>query len=226
MTPNDLGEAKISEPGRIEGRAPAIRIKELSERDRRRLLMHFLELDINDRSLRFGAAVSDETITRYVQMLDFERDSVFGVYDDELALLGVGHLGFIPREAYPLLREATTKTQVAEFGVSVSASARDIGVGSKLFERAAIHCRNRDVDTLTMQCLASNQAMMHIARKVGMEIRCEYGEANAYLRLTPADPRSVLREAMEEQIASFDYTFKANSRIARDWWRRFPRARR
>jgi GNAT superfamily N-acetyltransferase len=226
MTPNDIGETKIAAEGRSASRAATVRVKELSERDRRRLLMHFLGLDANDRALRFGAVVSDETVTRYVQMLDFARDSVFGVYDEELALFGVGHLAFTPRETYPLLQQVTTKTQVAELGVSVSEGARGIGVGSKLFERAAIHCRNRDVDTLTMQCLASNQVMMHIARKAGREIRCEYGEANAYLRLRPADPGSVMQEAMEEQMASFDYTLKANTRMARAWWRRIPRARR
>lgn len=197
-----------------------VRVKELSERDRRRLLMHFLALDMNDRALRFGVAVSDETVTRYVQHVDFSRDAIFGVFDDTLALAGVGHLAFVPREAYPLLHGATDKSQLAEFGVSVAAHARGRGIGSRLFERAAIHCRNRDVDTLTMQCLASNRVMMHIARKAGMEIRCEYGEANAYLRLRPPDPASVMQEAVDEQLATFDYTWKANAKLARGWWRR------
>lgn len=225
MSPNELEQLK-SQPGEAAAAQASVRVKELSERDRRRLLMHFLALEAADRSLRFGAALSDETITRYVQKLDFARDSVFGVYDDGLTLVGVGHLAFCPREAYPLLQGATLKNMVAEFGVSVLSSARGLGVGSKLFERAAIHCRNHDVDTLTMQCLASNRVMMHIARKAGMEIRCEYGEANAYLRLKPADPGSVLQEAMEEQIATIDYTWKANTRMARNWWRYLPRARR
>lgn len=184
--------------------------------------MHFLALDPHDRVLRFGTAVSDETITRYVQMLDFGRDSIFGVYDDEFVLVGVGHLAFIPREAYPLLQGATDRAQIAEFGVSVAAEARGHGVGSKLFERAAVHCRNQDVDTLTLQCLASNTVMMHIARKAGMEIHCEYGDANAYLRLKPAAPSSVIQEALDEQLDRLDYTPKANARLARNWWRRMP----
>ena len=44
-----------------------------------------------------------------------------------------------------------------------------------------------------MHCLTSNQTMMHIARKAGMEIQREYGEADAYLRLLPANPASMLR---------------------------------
>ncbi|MGH8808870.1 MAG: GNAT family N-acetyltransferase, partial [Noviherbaspirillum sp.] len=187
---------------------PTIRVKELSERDRRRLLMHFLALDNNDRLLRFGTVLPDEMITRYVQRLDFSRDTVFGVYDDNLRLAGVGHLAVAPREALPVLSGATLKANIAEFGVSVSANARGLGIGSRLFERAAIHCRNEDVDTLYMHCLSSNQTMIHIAKKAGMEIHREYGEADAYLKLNPANPGSMLQEAVEEQFATFDYTFK------------------
>src|SRR4051812_17751462 len=79
---------------RMDADKPTIRVKELSERDRRRLLMHFLALDDNDRLLRFGTVLPDELITRYVQRLDFSRDTVFGVYDDNLRLTGVGHLAF------------------------------------------------------------------------------------------------------------------------------------
>lgn len=200
----------------------SIRVKELSERDRRRLLMHFLALGESDRLLRFGTVLPDELITRYVQRLDFSRDAVFGVYNDNLALVGVGHIAFAPREAVPIIRDATLKARIAEFGVSVSASARGMGVGSRLFERAAIHCRNQDVDTLYMHCLSSNQTMIHIARKAGMEIHREYGEADAYLKLTPANPGSMLQEAFEEQFAALDYTFKANTKAAAKWWRRFP----
>ena len=194
-----------------------VRIKELSRRDRRRLLRHFLELGQDDRLLRFGSMLSDDAVTRYVQGLDFSRDKVFGVHDPAFRLVGVGHLAFAPRDAVPSLAGVAGKERVAEFGVSVSARARGHGVGSKLFQRAAIHCRNADVDTLYMQCLASNRTMMHIARKAGMEIHREYGEADAYLTLPPADPGSILREAMQEQMAMFDYTFKANLRAAGKW---------
>lgn len=201
---------------------PTVRVKELSERDRRRLLMHFLALNDNDRLLRFGIVLPDELVTRYVQMLDFSRDTIFGVFDDNLHLVGAGHLAFAPREALPALSDATLKARIAEFGVSVSASARGMGVGSKLFERAAIHCRNEDVDTLYMHCLSSNQTMIHIAKKAGMEIQRDYGEADAYLKLTPANPGSMLAEAVEEQFATFDYTFKANAKAAAKWWRKLP----
>lgn len=194
-----------------------VRVKALAERDRRRLLMHFLALNESDRLLRFGTVLPDELLTRYVQKLNFSRDTVFGVYDSRFRLMGVGHLAFAPREALPVVRDATTKERVAEFGVSVSAEARGMGIGTKLFQRAAIHCRNADVDTLYMHCLSSNRTMMHIARKAGMDIERSYGEADAFLKLAPASPATVMQEAVEEQVAMLDYTLKANARAASKW---------
>jgi hypothetical protein len=59
--------------------------------------------------------------------------------------------------------------------------------------------------------------MMHIAKKAGMEIKREYGEADAYLHLPPPSPASVMREALEEQAALIDYAVKANARAAMKW---------
>src|SRR6476646_6419043 len=134
---------------------PLVLVKELSERARWRLLKHFLALDGPDRMLRFGSMLSNERVTDYVEHLDFKRDRLFGVYDWRLKLVGVGHLAFAPVETRANSTEVTDKLRVAELGVSVALAARGAGVGTKLFERAAIHCRNADVDTLYMHCLAS-----------------------------------------------------------------------
>lgn len=189
----------------------AVQVKQLSARDRRRVLKHLLALDDKDRLLRFGSNLSDERIAHYVDGIDFERDTVYGVHNFAFRVVAVGHLSIAPKEQSPG-KAATTKASVAEFGVSVSHSARGLGLGSKLFQRAAVRCRNKDVDTLYMHCLATNKVMIHIARKAGMQIQKEYGEADAYLRLLPADPASVMREALDEQAALIDYTVKANLR--------------
>ena len=106
---------------------------------------------------------------------------------------------------------------VAEFGVSVTAAARGLGVGTRLFMRASMHCRNADVDTLYMHCLSSNKVMMHIAKKAGMEIHRDYGEADAYLKIKPANSATVFQEALEEQVAMLDYIVKANFKALLKW---------
>jgi GNAT superfamily N-acetyltransferase len=189
-------------------------VKELCERDRRRIRRHFLGLTKEDRLLRFGTYASDELIEQYVAKLDFERDKIFGVVSAHFRLVGVGHLAFAAHNGNS---SVTNKTQVAEFGVSVSPNARGKGIGSKLFERGAIHCRNADVDTLYMHCLSTNRTMMHIAQKAGMAIERDHGEADAYLKLIPRNSVTLMREALQEQIATLDYALKANARAAMKW---------
>jgi RimJ/RimL family protein N-acetyltransferase len=186
------------------GRAPAL-VRELTAADRERLLTHFLALDEDDRLLRFGQIVPDHVIENYVRAIDFTRDTVFGVFNSKLELTGVGHLAYLPAEG---------DKRTAEFGVSVLESVRGQGIGSKLFERAAIRSRNTHVTVLYIHCLARNTTMMHIAKKAGMKIEYAYGEADAYLTLLPADQSSIIAEMLQEQAAVFDYALKRQARHA------------
>jgi RimJ/RimL family protein N-acetyltransferase len=181
----------------------SVLVRELTAADRDQLLAHFLALGEEDRLLRFGQAAPDHVIENYVRSIDFTRDKVFGVYDHRLDLVGVGHLAYLPEEG---------DTRTAEFGVSVLESSRGMGVGSKLFERAAMHSRNTRVTTLYMYCLSRNTTMMHIAKKAGMRIEYAYGSADAYLTLPPADQTSILTEMLQEQAAVFDYAIKRHAR--------------
>lgn len=182
--------------------APVL-VRELASKDREQLLTHFLALGSEYRLLRFGQTVPDHVIENYVRTIDFSRDTVFGVFDHELELIGVGHLAYLPAEG---------DKRTAEFGVSVLESARGHGVGTKLFERAAIRSRNTRVSMLYMHCLSRNATMMHIAKKSGMRIEYAYGEADAYLSLPPADHSTIIAEMMQEQAALFDYALKRQAR--------------
>lgn len=205
-TPTALTDEPIETVDRLSpaGRAPAL-VRELTSIDRERLLGHFLALGEDDRLLRFGQVVPDHVIENYVRTLDFSRDTVFGVFDQQLQLVGVGHLAYLPAEG---------DKRTAEFGVSVTESARGQGIGTRLFERAAIRSRNTHVTTLYMHCLSRNSTMMHIAKKAGMKIEYAYGEADAYLTLPPADQTSIIAEMLQEQAAAFDYALKRQARQA------------
>jgi GNAT superfamily N-acetyltransferase len=181
----------------------SVLVRELTAIDRDRLLTHFLALDEDDRLLRFGQVVPNHVIENYVRAIDFTRDTVFGVFNSKLELTGVGHLAYLPAEG---------DKRTAEFGVSVLESARGQGIGSKLFERAAIRSRNTHVTTLYIHCLSRNSTMMHIAKKAGMKIEYAYGEADAYLTLSPADQTSIIAEMLQEQAAVFDYALKRQAR--------------
>lgn len=174
----------------------AAAVQRLEEGTREKLTAHFLALPADDRRLRFGASLSAEVIAGYVDRIDFDRDTVFGVFDDDLTLIGVAHTAFVE--------------DFAELGISVLPAHRGRGVGSALFARAAEHVRNRSVSNLFMHCLAENAAIMHIARKSGMSIVAAAGDVDARLALSPASPASITAEFLTDRIALYDYALKAH----------------
>jgi len=179
--------------------AMQIPVRALSSIDRAELERHFLVLDPEDRRLRFGATNADATVRAYVKRIAFDRDTVFGVADDNLRLLGVAHLARLER--------------AGELGLSVLKGHRQRGLGGALMARAAMRARNLGLRTLFMHCLAENNAIMHLARKLGMDIVTQAPEADARLSLPPADASSLFGEVLEQRVALFDHALKAQSRL-------------
>lgn len=179
-------------------------IRSLAPRHRDRIAAHLLSLDEHDRHLRFGYAAGDGHIGRYVDQLDFERDEVFGVFNRRLELIAMAHLAYLGQDV--------RRPSSAEFGVSVLPRARGRGIGARLFERTALHARNRGIDTIIIHALNENRPMLHIVREAGAVIQSDGPEATARLKLAPDDLGSQLRELLETQAAVFDYGIKVHAR--------------
>jgi RimJ/RimL family protein N-acetyltransferase len=186
----------------------AVPVRELHAGHRDEILQHLLLLNEEDRRLRFGTQTPDEVIHHYVEDLDFGKDTVFGSFDAQLKLIGMAHLAYLPKTKDHAL--------AAEFGVSVLPNGRGQGIGTALLARASVHSRNTRIDTLFVHCLANNRAMMHLAQKAGMRVEYAYGDADAYLKLPPANPATLVEEAANEQWAGFDYAVKENFKRSND----------
>ena len=171
-----------------------IHVRALSSLDRSSLEKHLVALADEDRRLRFGVPLNDGAVRAYVARIDFERDAVFGVFDDDLHLIGAAHVA--RSDAH------------AELGVSVLPAHRGRGIGSALLARAHMRTRNWGLGALFMHCLAENAPMMRLARRRHMEIVVESGEADAWLRLPPADAGTHFGEVFAERVAVFDYALK------------------
>ena len=170
-------------------------VQRLAESGRGAYLRHLLALSRNDVRLRFGNVIPPESIAGYVEGIDLENDAVFGVHDDALELVGAAHVGM--------------SGDIAELGVSVLPGHRGRGLGTALVARATEHARNRAVPRLFMHCLAENTAMMHIARRAGMAIVVDSGDADAHVALPPASAASIAGEYVSERVALYDYALKA-----------------
>ena len=179
-------------------------IRSLAARHRPRIAAHLLALNPQDRYLRFGYPATGEQIGKYVDMLDFERDELFGIFNRRLELIAMAHLAHAPagHAQHPTL---------AEFGVSVLAKARGRSYGTRLFEHATLHARNRGIDTLFIHALSENTAMLKIARKAGAVVERAGSETEAWLKLPPETLVTRFGELMEQQAAEIDYQWKLHA---------------
>jgi len=179
-----------------------IPVQRLGANARRAYLAHLVALEDVDVRLRFGSRLPAPAIERYVEGIDFNRDALFGVHGAGMRLVGAAHLAF--------------GDDLAELGLSVSADSRRKGVGAALITRASEYARNRSKRRLFMHCLAENAAMTRLARRAGMEIAIESGDADAYLVLPRATPLSLTSELLAERLALYDYALKTQV----ETWRR------
>jgi len=177
-----------------------IPIRSLAARHRPRMLSHLLALNERDRYLRFGYAAGDMQITRYVEQLDFGRDEVFGIFDRALELQALAHLAY--------MKPGTSPRPAAEFGVSVAQGARGRGYGDRLFDHAALHARNRGIDSLLVHALSENTAMLRICRNAGAHIERDGPESQAWIKLAPENLVSHVEALVEDTAADLDYQLK------------------
>ena len=175
---------------------PGIAVQRLNPRHRDDIARHLLQLPAEDRRLRFGHQIRDAAVSAYVAGIDFARDRVFGIQSADLDLIGVAHLALDPAH------------KVAELGLSVHPSARVRGHGFALLQRSVLHAANLGYRALFMYCLAENGIMMHLARKAGLSVVIEAGEADARLKLDRGAHGGALKEAMADQFALVDSLLK------------------
>ncbi len=184
--------AQVQLAERMNGLLPPLEHRDMLRR-------HLLALDAADRYLRFGCAASDAQVNAYVDHIDFVRDEVYGVFNRRLQLIAAAHLA-LPGDGS------------AEFGVSVLPAGRGKGIGTRLFERAAIHARNRGIACLTMQCLTHNAPMVRIARRAGMRVHVSGSDTEGVLQVPPGDLRSRLDEWLEDATGGIDFALKLGRR--------------
>ena len=184
-------------------------VRSLGRRHRERILAHLMALGENDRYLRFGYVATDAQLSKYVDMLDFDRDEVFGIFNRRLELIAMAHLAHPDEpETKPDLKP---RPAASEFGVSVLPKARGRGFGKRLFEHAVLHARNRGVRALFIHALSENTVMLKIARHAGATVQRDGSESEAWLELPDDTIASHMGQMVENQVAELDYRFKRHA---------------
>lgn len=147
---------------------------------------HLLRLDPATRRNRFGMAASDDFIRRYAET-SFALDTlIHGIFVGG-DLVGVGELRSLGR----------SRTE-AEAAFSVESDWQGRGFGSQLMERVLLAARNRRIEKLYMNCLASNGTMQRLARRHDADLEYEGGDVVGIVVPQTPSPASWLREAVRD----------------------------
>lgn len=163
-------------------------IRRLYTHERAAYATHLKRLSAEDRRLRFArSGVADEVIDDYVATIGAGDLILAAFAEDEL--VGAAHVALTG--------------SLAEVGVSVDERHRTDGIGSKLLRQAVAFARNRRAEKLYTLCLSDNRSMVALARRAGMQVHFEGGEAEAFLDLPPPDPVTVTEEISSGLFAVF-----------------------
>lgn len=183
-------------------------VSTLDEEDRPKIESHLLRLSLEDRYLRFFAALGDYQVKKYVANLDLKNGRGFGVFSlPDRKLIGFAHVSRITKNGDRV---------IAEIGLSVDSDVRNKGLGRRLMDRAITYCQVSNVNTLFMCCLRENRVMQKLAVEFGLRLVLDAGEAIAELDLHPAARAVTLpREIAYEQISMFDKAFRNHQDLIR-----------
>ena len=151
----------------------------------------YLSLSPDDRRKRFCCTLSDETISKYADRLNFTRDTVLGAFDEQAHVIG--------------LAELVRGAEESEMAFSVRPDRRGQKIGTKLMERLLLRARMCGVRKVFVMFLSDNTPMRRMASRAGMTVSSVDGEAHAERELPVPSAEELTRWFIEEGLAHAGY---------------------
>jgi GNAT superfamily N-acetyltransferase len=166
-------------------------IRPLTIFERETVKNFYLALSPDDRRKRFCCSLSDETISRYVDRLNFTRDTILGAFDEQAHLIGLAEL----------VRGADT----SEMAFSVRPDRRGQQIGTMLMQRLLSRARICGARKVFVMFLPDNTPMRRMALRAAMSVQTVDGESHAARELLPASAQELGRWFLEEGLAHGGY---------------------
>ena len=170
----------------------AIRLTHLHFHD---LARHFLTLSSGDRFLRFGWVMTDVEIVAYMESIFVSADSALVVVEPDREISGVLHL--------------ESMGCGVNLGLSVSAWARNLGIGALLLQQAGLLARARALTTLFVRNLNFNTALQRLAARLGMRVACAPNALTTSLEVPPANDQVARLDEFPGRITLADDSLRS-----------------
>jgi GNAT superfamily N-acetyltransferase len=166
-------------------------IRKITSFERDAVKEFYLALSADDRRKRFCCLLSDDTISRYVDRLDFMQHTILGAFNENAQLIGVAELAHGAKES--------------ELAFSVRPDMRCRRIGTRLMERILLHARMSGIRKVIVMFISENMPMRRLAQSVGMVVKTEGNEAFASRELPAPSAEEVSRWFMQEAFAHGEY---------------------
>ena len=166
-------------------------IRPLTVFERENVRNFYLSLSADDRRKRFCCTLSDETISKYVDRLNFTRDTVLGAFDERAQIIGLAELVRGPKES--------------EMAFSVRPDRRGQKIGTRLLQKLVSRARLCRARKVMVMFLSDNTPMRKMALRAGMPVQTADGESYAARELPPASAQELVRWLFEEGFAHNAY---------------------
>jgi GNAT superfamily N-acetyltransferase len=177
--------------GDLQRKIDSMIIRPLTIYEREAVRTFYLALSADDRRKRFCCSLSDETISSYVDGLNFARDTVLAAFDEQAQIIG--------------LAELVRGAEANEMAFSVRPDKRGQKIGTTLMERLVSRARMCGARKVFVMFLADNTPMRRMALRAGMSVQTADGESHAERELPPASAQELTSWFLEEGLAHSGY---------------------
>jgi GNAT superfamily N-acetyltransferase len=166
-------------------------IRRITEYERDVVKAFYLALSPDDRRKRFCSMLSDDTLSRYVESVDFMRQTVLGVFNEHAQLIGLAELA-------PAAAES-------ELAFAVRPDMRRRRIGTSLMEHILLDARMSGIGKVFVIFLSDNLPMRRLARNAGMMLKTEGSQGYASRELTAPRADELSRWFMQAAFAHGEY---------------------
>ena len=166
-------------------------IRPLTVFEREAVRNFYIALSPEDRRKRFCCSLSDDTICKYVDRLNFTRNTILAAFDEQAQLIG--------------LAELVRGAEESEMAFSVRPDKRGQKIGTMLIERLVSRARICGASKVFVMFLSDNTPMRRMALRAGMSVQTADGESHAERDLLPASVQELTHWFLEEGLAHSGY---------------------
>jgi GNAT superfamily N-acetyltransferase len=166
-------------------------IRPLTVFERENLRNFYLALSADDRRKRFCCTLSDDIVSKYVDRLDFARDTVLGAFDEHAEIIG--------------LAELVRGPEASEMAFSVRPDRRGQKIGTMLLDRLLARASMCGVRKVFVMFLSDNTPMRKMAQRAGMLVQTADGESHAERELPAPSAEDLSLWILEESLSHGGY---------------------